>query len=128
MRHNLETMRAMGADVRRVVAVGGGTRGELWPRIVSDVCGVAQELPERTLGAALGDCLLAGMAAGLLAPDAPGFNALREVIEPDAAPRPVYDELWGVYRRLYEAARDELHVLARAGQMPSSSPPSTSSS
>ncbi len=27
VRHNVETMRAAGADIRRIVAVGGGTQG-----------------------------------------------------------------------------------------------------
>jgi xylulokinase len=55
----------MGLEPRRAVAVGGGTTGSLWPRIVSDACGLVQEVPAETIGASLGDALLAAEAAGL---------------------------------------------------------------
>jgi FGGY family of carbohydrate kinases, C-terminal domain len=52
VRHNLEVMgESAGGIPLRVVAVGGGTKGKLWPHIVSDVTGVAQELPRVTVGA-----------------------------------------------------------------------------
>jgi len=34
VRHNIETMTSAGAAIDRVVAVGGGAQGELWPQIV----------------------------------------------------------------------------------------------
>jgi sugar (pentulose or hexulose) kinase len=42
VRHNLETMSAMGAPPRRLVAVGGGAKNPLWLQIVSDVSGLPQ--------------------------------------------------------------------------------------
>ena len=39
VRHNIEAIEAAGGDVRRVVAVGGGTQGDLWTQIVSDITG-----------------------------------------------------------------------------------------
>jgi xylulokinase len=115
VRHNLETMAEMGARIDRVVAVGGGTRGSLWPRIVSDVCGIEQEIPRRTVGAALGDCLLAGLAAGLVERDTGAFNSAEATVVPDAAAAGAYEELWPVYRGLYRDAREHLHALARSG-------------
>lgn len=44
-RHNLDTMAAAGARLDRAVAVGGGTASRVWPQIVSDVTGRAQEIP-----------------------------------------------------------------------------------
>ena len=66
VRHNLETFAAMGSQIRRVVAVGGGAQHAFWPQMISDISGVAQVLPETTLGACYGDAFLAGLAAGLL--------------------------------------------------------------
>ena len=60
MRHNLETMSDMGALPRRLVAVGGGAKNPLWLQIVSDVSGLPQDVPERTIGASYGDAFMAG--------------------------------------------------------------------
>ncbi|WP_425144925.1 FGGY-family carbohydrate kinase, partial [Deinococcus sp.] len=66
VRHNLESFAAMGAEVRRVVAVGGGAQTDTWLQIVSDICGVEQHAPATTIGASYGDAFLAGLAAGVL--------------------------------------------------------------
>lgn len=116
VRHNLETMSAMGSTPKRLVAVGGGARNRTWLQIVSDVTGVPQDVPERTTGAAYGDAFLAGLATGLI----PGLATLTsqwvrigETLQPDPALRPLYDELYGIYRDLYDNTRDQLHALAR---------------
>ena len=66
VRHNLEAMRDMGAAPRRLVAVGGGAKNRLWLQIVSDASGLAQVVPERTIGASYGDAFLAGLATGII--------------------------------------------------------------
>jgi xylulokinase len=118
VRHNLEALRGMGAEPRRIVAVGGGAGNRLWLQIVSDVTGEAQIVPERTVGASYGDAFLAGLATGII----PSVDALAaswvriaEVIEPDPDTRARYDAGHRVYRNLYEHARDDLHALARLG-------------
>jgi xylulokinase len=55
VRHNLEAMRSAGGEARRLVAVGGGTKGGLWTQIVSDVLGREQVMPTVTIGACYGD-------------------------------------------------------------------------
>ena len=118
VRHNLETMAAMGAPPRRLVAVGGGAKNRLWLQIVSDVSGLSQDVPERTIGASYGDAFLAGLATGLI----PDLDALRgdwvrtaATLEPRAAERRTYEDYYRIYRHLYVAAKDDLHSLARLG-------------
>jgi xylulokinase len=111
VRHNLESIAELGAEVRRTVAVGGGVRGDLWPRIVSDVCGVEQEIPAVTVGASFGDALLAGIASGVLAPET-SWSRVERTVEPNAEYRERYDELYDVYRALYPATRAQAHALA----------------
>lgn len=118
VRHNLETMAAMGAAPKRLVAVGGGARNPLWLQIVSDVSGLPQDVPERTIGAAYGDAFLAGVGTGIV----PGEDALRRdwvklalQLQPNVDLRPVYDAYYEIYRNLYESAKNELHALARLG-------------
>jgi xylulokinase len=110
-------MAAMGAPPRRLVAVGGGAKNPLWLQIVSDVAGLPQDVPEKTIGASYGDAFLAGVATGLV----PGLEALAdwvtlaETFRPREAERAVYADYYPVYRGLYESAKEQLHALARLG-------------
>ncbi|PVE98375.1 FGGY family carbohydrate kinase [Microbacterium sp. TPD7012] len=116
VRHNVETMRAAGADIRRIVAVGGGTQGRLWLQVVSDITGLVQEVPETTIGASYGAAFLAATAtAGTgAAPLIADWNPVAETVHPDAALRAFYDSLFDRYTRLYEGSKDVVHELAAA--------------
>jgi xylulokinase len=124
VRHNLEAMQAMGAAPKRLVAVGGGARNRLWLQIVSDVTGVTQVIPKRTIGASLGDAFLAGLATGIIAKRfalQKDWVKIETVLEPNSSAKSAYDEYFGVYRSLYELSKDSLHELARLGQKSTSS-------
>ncbi|WP_330455797.1 FGGY-family carbohydrate kinase [Streptomyces sp. NBC_00820] len=114
VRHNIETIEEAGGDIRRVVAVGGGTQGSLWTRIVSDITGRPQELRTTTIGAAYGDALLAAQLVGDASVD--DWNPVRETVLPRPELKPVYDELYGLYRRLYAETADTVHALAASQQ------------
>ena len=111
VRHILETFAAAAAAPARVVAVGGGTTGDLWTRIVSDIAGVVQEVPSETVGASYGDALLAAIGAGLV-PAETDWTTTRARIAPDAAVSARYDELYGLYRELHPATVAIQHALA----------------
>ncbi|MBD0422204.1 FGGY-family carbohydrate kinase [Streptomyces sp. TRM S81-3] len=110
VRHNIEVIEAAGGDIRRVVAVGGGTQGSLWTQIVSDVTGRPQELRTTTIGASYGGALLAAQLVGDASVD--DWNPVRETVTPHAAHTARYDELYALYRRLYPATSDLVHTLA----------------
>lgn len=116
VRHNVETMRAAGADIRRIVAVGGGTQGRLWLQVVSDVTGLVQEVPETTIGASYGAAFLAATATAGAdeAPTITDWNPVAESIRPDESLRTFYDTLFDRYVRLYEGSKDVVHELAAA--------------
>lgn len=120
VRHNIETFRDMGAEPKRLVAVGGGASNRLWLQTVTDVTGEPQVVPERTVGASYGDAMLAGLATGLV-PDVDtllrDWVKVAEVLEPDPEAAARYDEYYRVYRSLYENAKDDLHALARLGDV-----------
>ncbi|MDT0530830.1 FGGY family carbohydrate kinase [Micromonospora sp. DSM 115977] len=110
VRHNIETIEAAGGDIRRVVAVGGGTRGDLWTQIVSDVTGRAQHIPSVTIGASYGAAFLAAGAVQRV--DIHRWNPVREVREPCPALAADYAELYGLYRQLYAGSKSVAHALA----------------
>jgi xylulokinase len=107
----METLRAAGAQDRRLVAVGGGTRGDLWPQVVSDILQQPQEIPRETIGAAYGDALLAAIGAGLADPHT-RWNAPVAIVEPVPERAGLYDTLYETYRSLYPATREQMHRLA----------------
>jgi xylulokinase len=111
IRHLLEAVHDAGGEAKRLVAVGGGTKGGLWPQIVSDVIDEPQELPEQTIGAAYGNALLAGIGSGIIEPDT-DWSSVAETIEPNPDNREVYDELYKLYKNLYLDTRDTVHALA----------------
>jgi len=114
VRHNIETLADLGARADRIVAVGGGAQTDIWLQIVSDVCGLRQEVPTVTLGACYGDAFLAGCAAGLLKREQIGeWVRPGRIIEPDAARRAAYDALYEDYLDLYRDSRRVVHRLAR---------------
>lgn len=102
IRHNLEAMADAGAALTRIVAVGGGTTGDLWPQIVSDVAGVEQEIPRAGRGAVLGDAFLAAVAAGSKSiSDLPSWTGIDRNVRPVRSD--VYDDAYHRYLALYPA-------------------------
>ncbi|MBA2273412.1 MAG: FGGY-family carbohydrate kinase [Actinobacteria bacterium] len=111
VQHILEVMSEAGGTGRRIVAVGGGTKGGLWTEIVSNVIEMPQDLPEVGIGASYGDAFLAAVATGLAEPG-DEWNSVAHRVEPNSEHRDVYDELYATYRELYPATREHLHALA----------------
>ncbi|MFJ9123969.1 FGGY-family carbohydrate kinase [Streptomyces sp. NPDC102340] len=111
VRHNIEALEAAGGDIRRVVAVGGGTQGRLWTQIVSDVTGRTQEVRTTSVGASYGGALL---AAQLVTDDAriDDWNPVAERLDPRPEVTARYDELYALYRDLYPASAGVTHALA----------------
>ncbi|MBO8193539.1 FGGY-family carbohydrate kinase [Streptomyces oryzae] len=114
VRHNIEALEKAGGDIRRVVAVGGGTQGGLWTRIVSDVTGRPQELRTISIGASYGGALLAAQSVTDASIDvlSDAWNPVCETVTPDPGNAARYEELYGLYRDLYPASADVVHALA----------------
>ena len=110
VRHNIEVMETTGASIERVVAVGGGTRGDLWTQIVSDITGLSQVIPSKTIGASFGAAFLAAQLDGPRSIEE--WNPTVGIRAPDPAVRAEYDELYSLYRELYTATTATVHALA----------------
>jgi len=114
VRHNIETMTDAGGDIRRIVAVGGGTQGGLWTQIVSDITGQAQVIPTQTVGASYGAALLAAQSVTDASIEA--WNPVKEIREPRPELAARYDELYRLYRELYTSSKTVAHALAAQQQ------------
>ena len=114
-RANLDAMRALGAPIRRIVAVGGGTADPLLLQLVSDAAGIDQELPGETIGASRGDALIAGVASGLVdRASASGWVAIERTIQARPQRRARHDDRFAAFNDLYRSSRDIVHRLGGA--------------
>lgn len=115
IRHNVETMRAAGAKIDRIVAVGGGTKGDLWLQIVSDATGLVQEVPELTIGASYGAAFLAATATARPGqePDIRLWNPPKRTVVPNPENAAAYDRAFQRYLDLYQGTKNVVHELAQ---------------
>ena len=112
IRQNIEAFRELGAPPKRVVAVGGGTQGDTWVQIVTDIAKTPQIVPKETIGASYGDAFLAGLATGLVSrDDLDAWVGETRTVEPNEALAPCYDALFEQYKALYEATKRVVHKL-----------------
>ena len=120
VRHNIDVMRSAGAVIDRVVAVGGGTQGGLWTQIVTDVTGMTQVIPSKTIGASYGAALLAAQLEHDVSID--DWNPPAGVLTPDESTASDYEDLYRLYLDLYPASREIVHALAAHASRPSQRP------
>ncbi len=64
MRRNLDCMREIGIDARKIVAVGGGTKSTLWMQIRADIFGISIFLPINKEAGTLASAMLCYTALG----------------------------------------------------------------
>jgi xylulokinase len=111
VRQNLETMREAGATIVRLRSSGGGAGGALWPRIVSDVTGLEQDVREGPSRAGLGAALLAAVCTGAATLQTKWPQpAVR--VAPDPATAALYDDSYQWFRELTVATRPPAHALS----------------
>jgi xylulokinase len=72
-------------------------------QMVSDIAGIAQDIPGEQSGASYGDAFLAGVGAGLFRSTSEVRRWVRpgRTVHPEAGARAVYDGSYRIYRELY---------------------------
>lgn len=114
IRANLELMKEHGLELRRIFAVGGGTKNPVWMQCLADILEQEVAVPAVSIGAAYGDALMAALAGGGFR----GWAELSQKIETAKTYRP-REEAFAVYRKqgllfdaLYENTKEIMHRLA----------------
>ena len=106
-RDSFEALKAAGTDVKRVMAVGGGTHSELWLKIIATVLGVPVDLPVAgDVGGAFGGARMALMAAtGASYKSICTAPRVARTILPDAKIKAAYEAAYKNYTKIYPAIR-----------------------
>ena len=108
--HVIETLQELGAAPDKVLAVGGGTKNEVWLQATSDLADITQIVCAKTVGASFGNAFLAACAVGLAKPqDISAWNPVMRDVTPHKTP--AYHRQYALWKRLYLQTRDIAHEL-----------------
>jgi xylulokinase len=96
--------RFLGKPVRSMVITGGGARSQAWCQIFADVLGVEIRRDANPVAVNVrGAGWIGAVGAGMLSfADIPALMRGDLVLEPTAAHRKTYDEVFGIYQDLHE--------------------------
>lgn len=107
-RDSLEALKDAGTVVKRVTAVGGGSKSELWLKIIATVLGVPVDLPAAgDVGGAFGAARL-----GLIAATGADYRKVltapktARTIKPEPKAREAYEEHYRRYEKIYPAIKE----------------------
>lgn len=112
LRDSFEALNAAGADVKRLMAVGGGTHSEIWLKIIATVLGVPIDLPVAgDVGGAFGGARMAMIAA-----TGQDFKTvctppkIAKTIMPETKAKAAYAAAYQTYTKIYPAIKGLSHV------------------
>ena len=103
VRDNLHAMHEEIGGGRDYAAVGGGAESMPLLQLISDVAGVTQSVPRRTIGAALGDARLAAEAIGWEV-SAAAWNPIERIIRPEVGAT-AHDAMFARFKELHRATK-----------------------
>jgi xylulokinase len=107
-RDSLEALRQGGATVNRLTAVGGGTKSEIWLKIIATALGIPIDVPVAgEVGGAFG-----GARMGLMAATGAPFGKIctkpkiARTIMPEKSAQAAYEAAYRRYSKIYSAVKD----------------------
>ena len=110
-RHHLDVLADQGRPARRLYASDGGSRSDIWMRIVADVCGQPVSTLADAYGSSVGAAWVAAVGLGLAQW---GDVAKARRLGRTFAPTPGAVSPYADYRALYETLRPFFHRAALA--------------
>ena len=113
----LEAMEKKVASKPAVRFVGGSAKSKVFCRILADVLGKEVQVPESPQNAAAaGAAIVCGLGLGIIksVQDAKAMINVSSVYTPDDTVRNVYDNMYQVFKRLYDRNKKMFHALNKA--------------
>jgi gluconokinase len=111
----MEVLLEIGLDVRQIVASGGFTRSALWLQVMADVLGRELNVPAWGETSALAAAFWAALAAGCAGSmeDIRAWTSQGFVCRPVTANTAVYEKVYPLYTKLYQAAAGSFEDISR---------------
>lgn len=104
MRYSIDAARDTGIRINRATLVDGGASSSLWRQIIADVTEITFNFIPETLGAPMGDAILAGLGTGEIT----NYNVIEEWIRKKIPTKPIQenvDKYKIYYKRYIEAMK-----------------------
>ena len=106
-----ETYEAIGQKPKKVMAVGGGTKNNIWMQATSDFSQIDQVISEKSTGASYGNAFLAALSVGAVSQrDITNWNPELSKIKTQHSA--LHAEKNKLFRRLYERSKEIAHAVA----------------
>lgn len=99
--------------IKKIMAVGGGTKNEVWLQTLADVLGREVCTANITFGAAYGDAIMATLGGGAFE----NFHELEKAVHPARVIRPnmehheIYQKQRKIFDRFYQNTKDLMHEM-----------------
>lgn len=109
LRDSLETVRALGIDVKKVRLTGGGAKSKLWRNIIANIFNTDVEIINCEEGPAFGAAILAmtgDKAFKSVEEAAKNLIQVVETISPSAELVELYNERYEIYKKLYPSLKE----------------------
>ena len=115
LEHNLKVAAEVGAPVGELLAMGGSANSLVWTQIKADVTGKRIRVPASDTATTLGAALLAGVGTGLwsdFSRAAADTISIVRTHEPQELNHRRYQQLFPIYRDVYENLKDTMKKMA----------------
>lgn len=110
LRWNLEEMkRFTGVGVDSAVAIGGGTKNDLWMQSKADICNISLVVPKVEEAPTLGAAMLGAVAAGTysdLNEAISNVHKIEKIVEPNPVNLFHFENYYKIYKDIYPALKD----------------------
>lgn len=103
-RHHLDVFDELGQPAKHLLASDGGSASKIWMQIAADVLGQPIHLLKGHPGSCLGAAYIAAFGVGAI-DDWEGISRFVKpagIVEPNAGNGERYDDLYGLYREIYD--------------------------
>ena len=110
-------LRSLGGQPERIYLAGGGARFQPWRQAVADTFGLPVVALVGEDHTAIGAAILAGAAIGLHDPvsAALAWRIESKTTAPIDGNQGLYQDLFGIFQRSYQALRSDMRILAELG-------------
>ncbi|BBH24495.1 hypothetical protein Back11_58400 [Paenibacillus baekrokdamisoli] len=115
IKQNVDIAKRSGTQVNPLVTmVEGGANSRLWRQIMADVLGVPTQHVKNSLGAPVGDAIVAGVGVGAFGSYdiVNDWISVSEQHKPDLNNSQLYDRMYGLFAGLYPKLKDDFAQLA----------------
>jgi xylulokinase len=117
LRDNIDVLSSLGLDFDRIICSGGATESDVWNQIKADVTGKEIVIAKDCHTSARGVAFMAGISTGVLSelPKNNELNLIKKIYSPQIKNKSLYEDLFNVYKGLYEKLKDDFKILSMVG-------------